>query len=94
MPGAWPLAHGAVVCVGLMPDDESISNRSSHIHHYVLKGSGLSCYAECDVLVRYHLADAAIPESYELPCGEKLAGNNGPIVGSKAKVEKAIEACP
>ena len=26
----------------------------------------------------------------ECDCGEKLAGENGPIVGSRAKVEKAL----
>ena len=54
------------------PSDQGFTpNPVTHVHHYVLKGSGLSCWAEC-------------------ACGEKLAGDNGPIVGSRARVERSI----
>jgi hypothetical protein len=51
-------------------NDVVTSDTSNHIHHYELKGSGLSCWAQCE-------------------CGEKLAGERGPIVGSRGKVEAA-----
>lgn len=53
-----------------MPDNPNLV--SAHVHHYAPKGSGLSCWAECD-------------------CGEKLAGENGPIVGSLFKIHIAVE---
>lgn len=57
------------------------TNRVAHVHHYVLTG-GPAFWAECDVVV--DLASGI--------CRSKLAGDNGPIVGSRARVEAAIRA--
>jgi hypothetical protein len=80
------------------PVSESLSDQgksnlvSEHQHVYEVKGSGLSCWAECVVLVHHYLSEARIPESYDLPCGHKLNRGNGAVVGSRQKVEQAIRA--
>lgn len=66
---------------------EETPNPVPHVHHYVLKGSGLSCWAECD---GFHWAQS----SASGVCGEKLAGDWGPIVGSRGKIEAAIAQEP
>ena len=89
-----------------MPDPDT----SNHIHHYEVKGSGLSCWAECPALpvgvrddgtegpvcgscgLGMYGTETICPWCCQNPtsCGEKLAGERGPIVGSKAKIEEAL----
>jgi hypothetical protein len=55
-----------------------------HVHHYVTKGSGLSCWAQCVCPIVGCL-------SCRHACGEKLNNGNGVVVGSAGKVRRAIE---
>jgi hypothetical protein len=48
---------------------------STHSHRYMVKGSGLSCWAECS----------------EPGCDEKFGNGSGVIVGSKGKIMEAIK---
>jgi hypothetical protein len=72
------------------PPDQGFT--PNHLHHYVIKGSGLSCWAECDVIVAVIEPAPADRLVYKLACGWKLEGDNGPIVGSRAQIERAIGA--
>jgi hypothetical protein len=63
---------------------------AEHEHVYEVRGSGLSCWAECSELVEIRPAIQWGPSSYVV-CGEKLAGENGPIVGSQNKIKAAIK---
>lgn len=55
-----------------MADQDKCTEVNAHVHAYEPKGSGSSCWAECE-------------------CGDKLAGENGPIVGSAQKVQRAVD---
>jgi len=53
-------------------DPQRVAETPNHVCEFVVRGSGLSHWAECAT------------------CGAKLCGEAGPIVGTAAKVGRAI----
>jgi len=64
-------------------DPQRVAETPNHVCNFVVKGSGLSCWAEC-------VCPIVGCSNCRHACGAKLCGEAGSIVGTAAKVRRAI----